>query len=262
MIKYKLNMQPVILLVEDNKDILDFIESNLNDLYTVKKTINGKAALEVLRNEVVDLIVSDVMMPVMDGFELCSIIKLDVELSHLPVVLLTAKNTLHAKLEGLELGADVYIEKPFSPRHLKMQIASLLANRNKLKEYFVNSPLTHLKTIAHTKSDERFLETINQVIVEHLQDMELDVDRLAKYMNMSRPTFYRKINSISDLTPNDLINLTRLKKAAELMAEGQNINEVAEAVGYSSAKIFSKNFEKQFRMMPSEYVHNHLRGKS
>lgn len=254
-------MRQVILLVEDNREIIDFIESNLNDVYTIKKTVNGKAALEVLRTEVVDLIVSDVMMPVMDGFELCSIIKSDVELSHLPCILLTAKNTLQAKLEGLELGADVYIEKPFSPKHLKMQIASLLANRHKLKEYFVNSPLAHLKTIAHTKSDEHFLEEVNQVIVEHIQDADLDVDRLAKYMNMSRPTFYRKISAISDLTPNDLINLTRLKKAAELMTEGQNINEVAETVGYNSAKVFSKNFEKQFGMMPSEYIHSHLKGK-
>lgn len=248
--------------MEDNVEILDFIESNLQDLYTIKKTVNGKAALEVLRSEVIDLIVSDVMMPVMDGFELCSTIKSDVELSHLPVVLLTAKNTLQAKIEGLELGADVYIEKPFSPKYLKTQIASLLANRNKIKEFFANSPLAHLKTIAHTKSDERFLDKINQVIMEHLQDAELDVDRLARYMNMSRPTFYRKISSISDLTPNDLINLTRLKKAAELMTEGHNINEVAEIVGYNSAKIFSKNFEKQFGMMPSEYMHSHLKGKS
>lgn len=254
-------MQPVILLVEDNVEILDFIESNLNSLYSIKKATNGKAALDVLHNEVIDLIVSDVMMPVMDGFELCSTIKSDVELSHLPVVLLTAKNTLQAKIEGLELGADVYIEKPFSPKHLKTQIASLLANRNKIKEFFANSPLAHLKTIAHTKSDERFLDKVNQVIVEHLQDTELDVDRLARYMNMSRPTFYRKISSISDLTPNDLINLTRLKKAAELMAEGSNVNEVSEIVGYSSSKVFSKNFEKQFGMMPGEYIQQHLKGK-
>ncbi|MFT3948789.1 MAG: response regulator [Agriterribacter sp.] len=254
-------MQPIILLVEDNKEILDFVESNLQDLYVIKKATNGKAALEVLRSEVIDLIVSDVMMPVMDGLELCSTIKSDVELSHLPVILLTAKNTLQAKIEGLELGADVYIEKPFSPKYLKTQIASLLANRNKIKEYFVNSPLAHLKTIAHTKSDERFLDKVNQLIVEHLQDTELDVDRLAKYMNMSRPTFYRKISAISDLTPNDLINLTRLKKAAELMTEGHNINEVSETVGYSSPKIFSKNFEKQFGMMPSAYMQSNLKKK-
>lgn len=255
-------MQPVILLAEDNIEILDFIESNLQDQYVIIKTINGKAALDILKNEVVDLIVSDVMMPVMDGFELCRQIKSDVELSHLPCILLTAKNTLQAKLQGLELGADVYIEKPFSPKYLKMQIASLLANRNKIKEYFANSPLAHLKTIAHTKADEQFLEKVSQVIEEHLQETELHVDRLAKFLNMSRPTFYRKINSISDLTPNELINLTRLKKAAELMAKGNNVNEVAEIVGYSSSKVFSKNFEKQFGMLPSEYIQNELRSKS
>ncbi len=254
-------MKAVILLVEDNREILEFIESNLIDQYDIKKTTNGKDALEVLRNEIIDLIVSDVMMPVMDGFELCRIIKSDVELSHLPCVLLTAKNTLQARLQGLELGADVYIEKPFSPKHLKMQISSLLANRNKIKNYFANSPVAHLKTIAHTKADERFLESVNHIIEEHLQEPELDVDRLARYMNMSRTTFYRKINAISDLTPNDLINLTRLKKAAALMSEGYNINEVSDLAGYNSPKIFSKNFEKQFGMMPSEYIQEHLKGK-
>ncbi|WP_346238350.1 response regulator transcription factor [Niabella insulamsoli] len=252
-------MKPVVLLVEDNREILDFIETNLCDTYTVKKTVNGSAALKLLREEVIDLIVSDVMMPVMDGFELCKIIKSDVELSHLPCILLTAKNTLKARLQGLELGADVYIEKPFSPKHLKMQIASLLANRNNIKNYFVNSPVAQLKSIAHTKADEKFLETVNTVIEEHLQDQQLDVDRLAKYLNMSRTTFYRKINSISDLTPNDLINLTRLKKAAKLMGDGHNINEVSEIVGYNSPKIFSRNFEKQFGMVPSAFIGKHLK---
>jgi len=153
----------------------------------------------------------------------------------------------------------VYIEKPFSPKHLKMQVASLLANRNKIKEYFANSPLAHLKTIAHTKADEKFLEKVNNLIQQHLQDTELDVDRLAKYMNMSRPTLYRKINAISDLSPNELINLTRLKKAAALIAEGGNVNEVSETVGYSSPRIFSKNFEKQFGIMPSEYIYSHTK---
>lgn len=255
-------MKPVILLVEDNVEILDFIESNLDDNYSILKTMNGKLALDILRNEVVDLIVSDVMMPVMDGFELCKIIKSDVELSHLPCILLTAKNTLQAKLQGLELGADVYIEKPFSPKHLRMQIASLLANRDKIKKHFTNTPLAHLRTIAHTKADEHFLESVNQVILDNIQDTALDVEKLAAFLNMSRATFYRKINMISDLTPNGLINLTRLKKAAQLMAEGYNINEAAETVGYSSAKIFSKNFEKQFGIMPSEYLHNDLRNKN
>ncbi len=257
-----MKLKPVVLLVEDNVEILEFIEDNLNPEYEIRKALNGKAALQILRTDVVNLIVSDVMMPLMDGFKLCETIKSDVELSHLPVILLTAKNTLQSKLQGLELGADVYIEKPFSPKHLKMQIASLLANRNKIKQFFYNSPLAHLKTVAYTKSDEMFLERVNLIILEHLLDEDFDVDRLAKFMNMSRPTFYRKINAVSDLSPNDLITLTRLKRGAELLSEGKNINEASENAGYSSPKIFSKNFEKQFGLMPSEYLHNHLKGKS
>jgi two-component system, cell cycle response regulator len=213
--------------------------------------------LNFLKENTVHLIVSDVMMPVMDGFELCRQIKSDVELSHLPFVLLTAKDTLQAKLEGLELGADAYIEKPFSPRHLRMQIANLLANRDKIKEYFANSPLAHVKTIAHSKEDERFMENLTAIILEHLQEQELDVERLAKYLNMSRPTFYRKIKAISDLTPNELINLTKLKKAAELLANGSHdINSIAEFVGYSSVRIFAKNFQKQFAITPAEYINS------
>ncbi len=250
-------MKPTILLVDDNKEILEFIESNLTEDYEVAKSFDGAQALVFLKENTAHLIVSDVMMPVMDGFELCRQIKSDVELSHLPFVLLTAKDTLQSKLEGLELGADAYIEKPFSPRHLKMQIANLLANRNKIKEYFANSPFAHVKSIAHTKEDERFMENLTGIIIEHLQEQELDVERLAKYLNMSRPTFYRKIKAISDLTPNELINLTKLKKAAELLAEGSHdINTVSEFVGYSSVRIFIRNFQKQFSITPAEYLNS------
>lgn len=257
-------MKPIILLVDDNKEILDFIESNLIEQYDVVKSFDGMQALNYLKENTVQLIVSDIMMPVLDGFELCKQIKSDVELSHLPFILLTAKDTLQSKLEGLELGADAYIEKPFSPKHLKMQIANLLANRNKIKEYFANSPFAHVKSIAHTKEDERFMERLTGIILEHLQEQELDVERLAKYLNMSRPTFYRKIKAISDLTPNELINLTKLKKAAELLADGSHtLNTVSEVVGYSSVRIFVRNFQKQFTMTPAEYIQsaklkNHL----
>lgn len=250
-------MKPIILLVDDNEEILDFIENNLIDNYEIVKAFDGQQALDVLKENNVQLIVSDVMMSVMDGFELCEKIKSDVELSHLPFILLTAKDTFQSKLQGLELGADAYIEKPFSPKHLKMQIANLLANRNKIKEHFANSPFAHVKSIAHTKEDERFLEKLNNIILEHIQETELDVERLAKYLNMSRPTFYRKIKAISDLTPNELISLTKLKKAAELLVEDTNdMHVIAEAVGYSSVRIFVRNFQKQFGITPSEYVHS------
>src|ERR1700754_1851800 len=138
--------KPQLLLADDNEKILDFLEH------------------ELLKEHFVELLIFDVGMPVMDGFELCRIIKTDLEYSHIPVILLTAKNTMQSKIEGLELGADAYIEKPFSPEYLKVQIANLLTNRNKIKEYFASSPLVHIKSMAYSRADEQFLEQINDVI--------------------------------------------------------------------------------------------------
>jgi DNA-binding response OmpR family regulator len=238
-------MKPIILLVDDNEEILEFIENELNEKYTVIKALNGREALDILKQEVIQLVISDVMMPVMDGFELCKMIKTNFEYSHIPVILLTAKNTLQSKIEGLETGADAYIEKPFSPEYLQVQIANLLLNRAKIKEYFVSTPLVHIKSMAHTKTDEVFLEKINEAIYNNLEDTELDVEKLAKLINMSKPTLYRKIKSISDLTPNELINITRLKRAAELLLEGKyKIYEVADMTGYWIANKFWKKFFK------------------
>ncbi len=248
-------MNPVILLVDDNEEILEFVSEDLSALYTVITATDGRDALQKLETESVQLVISDIMMPGIDGYELCKTIKTNFNYSHIPVILLTAKNTLQSKIEGLELGADAYIEKPFSPEYLRVQIANLLSNRNKIKEYFANSPLVHIKSIAYSKADEEFLERLNSTIHQNLENAELDVEHLARVMNMSRPTLYRKIKEISDLTPNELINITRLKKAAELLAEGHyKIYEVAEMVGYHSQNNFGRNFLKQFGMTPTEYV--------
>ena len=248
-------MKPSILLVDDNDEILDFVSEDLEEKYQVHTARNGSEAIEILKNESIQSLISDVMMPVMDGFELCRLIKSDFELSHIPVILLTAKNTLQSKIEGLELGADAYIEKPFSPEYLQAQAANLLSNRNKIKEYFSQSPLVHIKSIAHSKADEKFLEKLAEIIYKHLENADLAVEHLADYMNMSRPTLYRKIKAISNLTPNELINIARLKKAAELLAEGDlKIYEIANMVGYSSQAYFGRNFQKQFGMSPSEYA--------
>ncbi len=248
-------MKTAILLVEDNEEMLEFIADDLNETYKVFTACNGKQALERLHKEAIQLVISDVMMDVMDGFELCKNIKASFDYSHIPVILLTAKNTLQSKIQGLELGADAYIEKPFSPEHLNVQVANLLANRSKIKGYYAKSPLVHIKSIAHSKPDEVFLEKLNEVIYQNLEDENLDVDKLAHFMNMSKPTLYRKIKSISDLTANELINLTRLKKAAELLAEGSyKIYEVATIVGYNSQTNFGRNFLKQFGMTPTAYL--------
>lgn len=252
-----MNTQPLILLVDDEEEILEFLERILRSKYTVLKATDGKGALQILTNEAVQLVVSDVMMPVMDGFELCKTIKSNFEFSHIPVILLTAKNTIQSKVEGLELGADAYIEKPFSKEHLLAQMHSLLNNRNMIREFFASSPLVHIKSIAHSKADERFLETLNETIYKHIEDTDLDVEKLAKIMNMSRITLYRKIKAISDLTPIELINVTRLKRAAELLAEGDNkIYEISYMVGFSSQSNFARNFLKQFKMTPTEYMNS------
>lgn len=247
-------MKPAILLVEDNEEMLEFIADDLSEKYHVVKATKGKEALDRLKEEAIQLVISDVMMDVMDGFELCTAIKRSFDYSHMPVILLTAKNTLQSKIEGLELGADAYIEKPFSPEYLHVQISNLLANRYKIKEYFAKSPLVHIKSIAHSKSDELFLEKLNEAIFNNLEDQELDVEKLARIMNVSKPTLYRKIKSISDLSANELINITRLKKAAELLAEGDfKIYEIADIVGYSSQTNFGRNFVKQFGLTPTAY---------
>lgn len=255
-------MLPLILIVDDNDEILDFLDRILRSKYTVLKAESGDQAIQILESNSVQLVISDVMMPGMDGFELCKTIKGNFEYSHIPVILLTAKNTIKAKVTGLELGADAYIEKPFSNDHLKAQIASLLANRNMIREYFSSSPLVHIKSMAHSKADEKFLEALNEMIQNNMEDVDLDVNKLASLMNMTRITLYRKIKAISALSPFELINITRLKKAAELLAEGNfRIYEISDRVGFSSQSNFTRNFQKQFNRTPTEYMHEKQKEK-
>ncbi|TLV04131.1 response regulator [Dyadobacter luticola] len=254
--------KPVILVVEDNVEILNYLSRELSATYHVMRAVDGQQAIEVMQRDNVQLVISDIMMPVMDGIELCRKMKHDVQFSHIPIILLTAKNSINSKIEGLEVGADAYIEKPFSLDHLAAQISNLINNRNIIKEYFARSPLTHIKGIAFSTADKNFLEKLNNIISRRISDSNLDVDLLSSMMNMSRPTLYRKIKGISDMTPNELINLSRLKRAAELLAENRyKINEVADMVGYSVPTNFSRDFQKQFGESPSNYVHK-LRSKN
>ncbi len=247
--------KPLLLLVEDNRDILQFIGKELNPSFNILSAANGQEALLILQKENVQLVVSDIMMPVMDGIALCKKIKTDLQYSHIPIILLTAKSSVSSKIEGLEVGADAYIEKPFNLEHLQAQIMSLLTNRNLVKEYFARSPLSHMKGMGSTLADRDFLEQLSDVIYEHITDMDLDVDQLSRLMNMSRTTLYRKISALSDLTPNELISLTRLKKAASMLAGGAyKINEVSTLVGYSMPTNFARDFHKQFGITPSQYM--------
>ncbi|WP_373518045.1 two-component regulator propeller domain-containing protein [Pricia sp.] len=249
------NGKSIILLVEDSEELLNFVAKELEVEYHIRKASNGMQALQILGEENIQLVISDVMMPGIDGFTLCKKIKTDLEISHIPVIMLTSKSAVNAKMEGLESGADAYIEKPFSMRHLKIHVANLLENRRHVLEHYSSSPLAHIKSIANTKTDETFIKKLDKVIYENMADHDLNVETLAEIMHMSRSTLYRKIRDISNLSPNELINITRLKKSAELIKTGKyKIFEVAEIVGYNSPTSFGRNFQKQFEMTPSEYM--------
>lgn len=244
----------VLLSVEDNEEFQNFMVGQLKANYQVLKARNGQEALALLAKQTVDLIISDVMMPVMDGLALCKEVKENLRYSHIPVVLLTAKTGLQSQLDGLKIGADEYIAKPYSIDFLRARIENLLANRKKIRESYKQSPESTVEVIAHSKADEDFLNNLVEAIHTRLDEVDLDVDALAVMMNMSRATLYRKVKSISELTPNDFIRLIRLKKAAELLREKEyRINEIAFIVGFSSSSYFSKCFYKQFGVLPKDF---------
>ena len=243
-----------VLLVADNQKILDCTSNSLQADYTVFVAGNGKEALDLIRRHSVQIIVSDINMPLMNGFDLCRQLKSSLHYSHIPIVLLTGRNDVQERMEALELGADAYIEKPVLPEHLKVQIKNLLANRIKIKEYFTHSPLAHISTTVYSKPDGHFVGKLNDVISGNIENPGLNVDLLARFMNMSRPTLYRKIKDISHLTPNEMVTMARLKKAAALLTAGDyKVFEVATMVGFNSQSSFGKAFLKQFKAPPTEF---------
>lgn len=254
------NQKKTILIIDDNEDILFMLSDTLNKSFEVLCVQNSNDALDLLKKHNVHLIVSDVMMPGMDGFELCEKIKSDFETSHVPVILLTAKNSIQSKVEGLNVGADVYIEKPFSMEFLIAQIKSLLKNRDKINVHFVKSPTAHATSIASNEMDRVFLETLDRYILENMSNPDLDVQHLARHMNMSRTSLYRKISSLSNLSPLEIINLTRLKKAIEILSmKSLRLSEVIDIVGYTSLTQFGRNFQKHFGTTPSEFIKKELK---
>lgn len=250
-------MTESILIIDDNKDILEFLSVILEDQYKLCLALNGEVAQRVLDKEVIHLIISDIMMPGIDGFELCKLIKSNVEYCHIPIILLTSKNTYSAHIEGLEVGADAYIQKPFSSEFLQVQITNLLKNRRKIKDHFASSPFEDVRVMAHSKTDEDFLKKMDNYIKSHIKNPNIDIDTLAEHMFMSRTTLYRKIKSLSSLSPKELIDITRLKTASGLIAENDySLNEIAKKVGYNSQSLFTRNFQKYFKMTPSQYYNS------
>ena len=245
----------VILVVEDNPELLSFLTDRLSETFVVKTAVNGAKALDVLHNNRIDIIVSDVMMDEIDGIQLCEKIKTDIEYSHIPIILLTAKNDLASKIKGLEAGAEAYIEKPFSFNYLITQISTLLSNRKREREAFLKKPFLGVQQIGMSKSDEQFMDKIVSLIHENISEPDFSVERLAELTYISRASLLRKIKALSGLTPSDFIRAIKLKKAAELiLTKDYRVAEVGYLIGINSPSYFIKLFQQQFGVTPKEFL--------
>lgn len=243
-----------LLIVEDNPDMLSFLTKQLERTYHILQASNGAEALNKLKKNAVDLIISDIMMPVMDGLDLCHNIKSDIAYSHIPFILLTAKTNLQSKIKGIETGADDYIEKPFSTGYLLAKISTLLSTQEIRRQAFSKSPFIKANSVALNKADEKFLEQLTNIIQKNLSEPTFNVDILAANMNMSRSSLHRKTKGLLDLTPNEFIQVERLKKSAELLRTKEyKINEICYITGFNSSSYFAKCFQKQFGVLPKDF---------
>lgn len=248
-------MRQHILIIDDNLEILEFLSEELDENYHTHTAQNGESAKQILDNEIIDLVISDIMMPGIDGFELCKFIKSNLSYCHIPVLLLTSKKTYSAHIEGLEVGADAYVQKPFPLELLLLQVDNLLKNRVNIKTHFAHAPFEDVRVLAPSKLDAEFLQKLDAYIKKNFKYSELGIDELAEHMLMSRPTFYRKIKQLSALSPKELVDKTRLNKAIELMAQNEfTLQQIAMMVGYSSQSIFNKNFQKYYKVSPLTYL--------
>lgn len=249
------NGNPRVLVVEDNQDMQAYIRSVLSGEYEVKVCGNGEEALDEINKASFDLVLSDLMMPKMDGITLCRMLKKRTDTSFIPVVLLTAKTDEQSQREGLSNLADLYITKPFVPDILKLQIGGLLHNRALLQEHYRNEAEIPVKVLCHTSNDEEFLKQLNQLISEHLTDTEFQIDDLIKHFGMSRSQFYQKIKGICGMPPLDYLRIHRLKVAVRLFQKGEtHIADVCYKVGFSTPSYFTKRFTQQFGISPSEFI--------
>lgn len=247
--------QPQVLIVEDNASLKAYEKKHLSHHYRVLTADNGQQALQVLADNEVDIIVSDIMMEPIDGFELCRQVKEDVNTSHIPFILLTALTLDSAKVEGMESGADSYIEKPFSMDYLLSVIQNLLRSRQSIKQAYASSPFLLQESVSISKTDKEFMQRLEAVMADHLTDSDFDINEMARLLFMSRTNLNRKMRGLFNLTPNNYIKVERLKRAAQLLKQGDSrVNEVCYMVGFSSPSYFTQCFQKQFGLLPKDFI--------
>lgn len=244
-----------VLLVEDNEELLQMLYTLFTPLYRVLVAHDGKEGLETAMKEKPDLIVSDVMMPRMTGTEMCMHIKNNIDLCHIPVVLLTALDNIEQNIEGLQQGADDYIGKPFHSKILLIRCNNIIRNRLLMQHKLNEQPDFDLVSLALNPLDQNLLERINQVIDKHLDDPEFDVDRLATDAGLSRSSLFSKFKALTGITPNEFIQNQRLKRAAILLRERQELQiiEISELLGFGSSVYFSRVFKAKYGVSPAQY---------
>ena len=251
--------KPLILIVEDNPDMRRFIHYILSDDYNIIEAENGEEGFEVAKKYLPDVVVSDVLMPKVDGFDLCQLLKTNVSTNHIPVILLTAYAMDEQKQVGFESGADAYIAKPFNIKLLRTRVRKLIENRKKIRETFSHFLLNEAQQETLGKVEQQFINDFTHYVEKAIANPELNVDEIAEALGLSRSNLYRKIKSLTDYSPNELIRTIRVKYAKQLLnSKAKSISEVAYEVGFSSPSYFAKCFKDFYNESPTEYL-EHIR---
>lgn len=248
-------VRATLLIVEDHPEMRNYIAQMLSERYIVRTATNGAEAFKVVKKEHIDIVLSDIIMPEMNGLELCRCMKNEVRSSHIPFILLTAKTDIQSKIQSMDLGADYYIEKPFSAEYLQSAISNLLKSRRMLFERFSKNPLVMANSVSTSSTDRIFIQKLQDIVRKNFNNPEFNTCDLAKMMYMSRASFYRKVKGMLDISPNDYIQLERLKTAAQILQKKEyQINEVCYMVGFSSPSYFTKCFQKQYGITPKQFM--------
>ena len=246
----------IILVVEDNADVREFIKDSLGEEFQIEEASNGEQGVRKAENIIPDLIISDIMMPKMDGNELTRILKNDEKTSHIPIILLTAKSEQESKLEGLEAGADDYLTKPFDTKELQIRISNLINLRRGLQKKFSKGeykPKPEEKKLS--KLDQKFINRVIEVIEQHISDDGFSIEELGRETIMSRSQIHRKLKALTGKSPSQYIRSIRLAKAKKYIEEQQgNISEIAYSVGFGSPAYFTRCFKAEYGYPPSDLI--------
>jgi YesN/AraC family two-component response regulator len=249
------NKLPKLIIAEDNDDLRQYLYNEFKSSYRVKLAANGSEALKIVESFFPDLIISDVMMPEMDGNQLCQKVKTKISTSHIPVILLTAKTTDENQMEGIESGADAYITKPFNVELLKSKVNKTIEIRQQLRKRFSQLPEADPKELDMSDTDKKLLSKLNEFIEKNIQESDLSIESTAEELGLSRGHLHKKMKALTGVSPSEYIRNIRLKKAADLLRlRKYTIEEITYEVGFSSPSYFSRSFNHYYGTSPSKFI--------